>query len=61
MPEQGMAPASGVEADVCADWMPADIFDVTLAAARASEMGCAQPGAHDDATSGTTTSPRHVI
>jgi hypothetical protein len=61
MPWQGMPSTSDVDGGICAEGEPAGISGVTLAAARASEIGCAQPGAHDDITSGTTTSPRHVI
>jgi Cu(I)/Ag(I) efflux system protein CusF len=57
---QGIPLTSGVEGGVSAECVPADI-GVTLAAARASEIGSAQPGAHDDVTSGIATSPRHAI
>lgn len=57
MPWQGMPSESGVEECVCVDWVRGE----APAAARASEIGCAQPGAQDDATSGIITSPRHAI
>ena len=59
MPWQGIPSTSGAEGGVCPE--PADVSGATLAAAKASEMGCAHPGVHDDATSGIATSPRHVI
>jgi hypothetical protein len=57
MPWQGMPSEPGAEEGICAEWVRGG----ALAAVRASEMGCAQPGPHDDATSGTATSPRQVI
>ena len=57
MPWQGIPSESGVVECVCVDWVRGE----APAAVRASEMGCAQPGVHDDATSGIATSPRHMI